>query len=594
MTPECELYMVLFVVILFQFAMIAHEMVDRTLVNFIVYPLHSILDTAILLLPCLFMRMRWARRYGWTVVALFSVWAIAQVLYFRVYKDLMPFTAWLLTENVNGLLVNSIVGLLKPIDSLMLIVPVGEYVWYRKRLRKRIDAEKKIGKRVALQAIVGIVMLAALSLGANLYSTHYEDVVLNGRRNFMEFTIWRKYTIFYQKKEYFIDNGFFVLAGYSAYDTWKEAKPLTGEEKAQIDGFLLHSCPHYTDNRFAVQGRKNLIFIIVESLNSWAVNFEIDGRKVAPTLSALCTADSSITALRVQPQVKYGHSSDAHFIYNTGLLPVNSGVVTISYCDLPYPSLAKALKGYNAVEIVCDEATFWNQNHTAKSYGFSRLYDKNDMQAELKKWHNYSDGALIDEARRLIPRLRQPFFAQMVTLSMHQPYDKAETPPTWISQSRQYTPEVLNYLERVHFLDCKIGEFIRFLKQRGLYANSVIAIASDHNNMDWNYVQRRADVRPSDKEVALFIMNTRQTLHHDYIVGQVDVFPTLLDVMGANAYGWKGLGHSLLRQPRVESATLWTGAVEGNNRSPLARQQQRTWIISNLMVTKNYFGGGKK
>lgn len=87
--------------------------------------------------------------------------------------------------------------------------------------------------------------------------------------------------------------------------------------------------------------------IIVESLNSWLINFKLDSIEVTPHLNQLCQENNSILALHIQPQVKSGRSSDAHFMYNTGLLPINNGAVAVRFGEAEYPSLAKALKGIN-------------------------------------------------------------------------------------------------------------------------------------------------------------------------------------------------------------------------------------------------------
>lgn len=90
----------------------------------------------------------------------------------------------------------------------------------------------------------------------------------------------------------------------------------------KIENYLDKYGNHYTDNNYSVSERKNLILIIVESLNSWVINFKIDNIEVTPFLNQLCCQSNSIVALKMQPQVKDGRSSDAHFIYNTGILPL--------------------------------------------------------------------------------------------------------------------------------------------------------------------------------------------------------------------------------------------------------------------------------
>jgi lipoteichoic acid synthase len=94
----------------------------------------------------------------------------------------------------------------------------------------------------------------------------------------------------------------------------------------------------------------------------------------------------------------------------------------------------------------------------------------------------------------------------------------------------------------------------------------------------------------ADREVAFVLLNTPYTISYEETAGQIDVYPTLLDVMGCNEYGWKGLGYSLFRTP-VESAVYWDGSSLGNRRSPLYSRQTQAWDISRLMITGDFFSG---
>ena len=92
----------------------------------------------------------------------------------------------------------------------------------------------------------------------------------------------------------------------------------------------------------------------------------------------------------------------------------------------------------------------------------------------------------------------------------------------------------------------------------------------------------------ADREVALLLLNTPYTVSYEAVAGQIDIYPTLLDVMGCNEYPWKGLGYSLLRTP-VKSAVYWDRSVVGDTRSPLVPRQREAWDISNLILTGHYF-----
>ena len=69
----------------------------------------------------------------------------------------------------------------------------------------------------------------------------------------------------------------------------------------------------------------------------------------------------------------------------------------------------------------------------------------------------------------------------------------------------------------------------------------------------------------------------------------LDIYPTILDIMGCNDYYWKGLGHSIFRNPQPDCATHCVGMEAGNTQSPLLDYYRRAWDISTLIIRGNYF-----
>lgn len=92
----------------------------------------------------------------------------------------------------------------------------------------------------------------------------------------------------------------------------------------------------------------NLVFLIVESLPYRAVT--LNDSILTPTLCNLVN-DSSVITLPCKVLTRYGRSSDAQFMYNTGLLPLRTEPLVASYAHNNYPSLAKAL-GKESLEVI--------------------------------------------------------------------------------------------------------------------------------------------------------------------------------------------------------------------------------------------------
>lgn len=526
------------------------------------YGLRSISDALLLLLPFWLIPHKLRGYYVSIIIFLFTFWGLAQLWYYRTYDDLMPFSSFLLIENLSPLLMRSVKASMRHTDIFFIALPIFLFFLYRLFFLKLIR-EAKIKKSKNASYVVIILCFSLFVHAANAYSYYKKEK----DRTFIQ--IGGKYVNTYSNISYFELNGFVAYCIYSFVDELLENRTLNSEEKKEIETYLSQSCLKYSDNRFSAKGKPNLIMIVVESLNSWTINFCIDSIEVTPNLNRLYKEENSIVALHMQPQVKNGRSSDAHFMYNTGLLPIQNGAVAVRFGKMPYPSISKALKEYQSVTMFCDDAKFWNQKNAFDSYGFTQLYDKH----AFRDIEDINDHTLLEEAANRLENIPSPFYLQLITISMHYPYDKLYIPSTEISLSQMYTKEIRNYLETVHFCDDAIGKFIQKLKQMGIYENSIIAIVSDHNEVDKNQVEGRKKALPEDQETVMIILNTPQKKQYDVPIDQIDVYPTLLDLMGGNRYDWKGLGYSIFRKKDV-------------TRLPLKEEREK---ISNLMITKGYF-----
>ena len=523
----------------------------------------SLANALLLLAPYWLLRRRW-RWLVWIPLTLLTVWCLMQVCYCRAYDDLMPWQSLTLTQNVNSTLAATTLSLLRWQDLLILVPYLLLVALCLLGRRTREDGERI---RPFLLSLAGCLLLSLA--GYLVKGENYEKRFLHNFSN----------------RGYFAQNGMIPYGAFSLYQALFNNHKVTDEERAMVDRFLAEDCPNYTDNPYSADGRRNLVLIIVESLHTWPIGMQVDGREVTPVMNSLVAGDSLIYAPHVLFQTSHGHSSDAHFIYNTGLLPLRDGVVAVHHGDGPYPTLAAALPGYDCREIICTPGVNWNQNVTARTYGFDTLYTRKHLAAALKRQCNIDDAALVDYAGGLLPSLHQPFFLEMVTMTMHAPYTDGKLPPSWITASDTLNAEARGYLNCVHLTDSCIGVFINDLQRHGLAGNTVLAIVSDHTQLYRNRVMGISDYDavPDDWGIPLIIAGCDTTLRYDAVIGQVDVYPTLLDVMGANAYPWKGLGHSILRYPVAGAIQPRNMSVIGDS-TALTPQQRKAWDISRLLI----------
>lgn len=545
--------------------------------------LHTLLvcsaDALLLLLPSLLMRRHW-RWVQWPLLALLTAWGVAQLMYFPTYSDLMPLSSFVLWQNLDSLVVDSALGNWARRDWIFVLpfvaLAAADVLWLS---RSDSDVAPLTGWRNVLRVLVALAVLRVTAdVVAYTAFWHKSSTIAEYLND--------NYThVKVSHASYMADNG---LAGYLAYCACVEIAQhhdLSDAETERVKQFIF-SMPRYSDNTHSAH-RDNLVLIVVESLNSWVLDLRIDGREVTPVLNALCADTANIVGRHMRRQVKNGGSSDGHFMYNTGLLPLEQRAVAMVYPDAHYPTLNQALQRPVTMHICGDQPALWNTQVTALTYGYHTFHGAPELQPLLKFSLWQWDKVIFEAATHYLDTISQPFVAQIITLGMHEPYNRTDVPESWISHCGHYTPKLRNYLERTAVFDRELGLFLQRLRQQGLYDNSLIVIVSDHNELVDNEPSGRPSIDPDGRDCLFLVLNSGQGSYIERPFGQIDVYPTLLDLMGANDYDWKGMGYSLMRHPLVTSAA--TSPVDTYGSGPLLPRQTEAWDISRLMITSRWF-----
>ena len=296
-----------------------------------------------------------------------------------------------------------------------------------------------------------------------------------------------------------------------------------------------------------VEGEKNLIFILVESYLAETSDLVVDGKEITPFLNSLKRDSTVYYNGHMRPNVNMGESSDGQFIYLTGLLPLKCEItINIAkdktFCGLP-AMLMKSGKLKHSHIIVPTSPSFWEQDKMNDRYGIEQMYSKFDSDKSMHGYEDLNDEQVFTMAAKTEASAVQPFFSLVVTMSMHNPYNKCVEHGFKIADKR-YSAEYLNYLVDCHYTDMQIARYFDALKQLGLYDKSVIVITADH---DAHPVHLNVGEHTISNELPLYIINGGIDSNHAWTgpCNQLDVYTTLLDIYGVQS-DWRGLGHTLL------------------------------------------------
>lgn len=533
--------------------------------------IHRLADAMFFALPAWgIRRKKWLFPY----ICVVTLYLLANVWYYRNYGTIMPLTSFLLVQNLSTI-GNSVLFSIRWIDLLLILPPLVFMIGYRYNqiIQRKNHRGGELFKKQKLAAVLCLITLSIIIgqdyVFARCYAVHqhpiyrYKTEPMVGMREYGIVNFWI--------------SQFTLLKG------------CTKEEIKDAGRFIEISKQRRADTQLVTSHNKNLIIILTESLCAWPINLTIDGTEVTPYLNSLTRDTSVLSFMKVLPQIKDGRSSDAQLLINTGLLPLNSGATSVIYgSSNTYPSLPKALKkkGYVSIILTCDNKTVWNQEAAARNYGFDRFYERMDnghMRPE-------SDYYLFTNSLPILQKLHQPFYAQLVTFSGHDPIETEFE--SSLRQADIPNRKVMNYLIITQYVDHCIQEFITSLRDAGLYDNSIIVIVGDHDSIiSRNLYEGRPERSLEDRFIPLFILNAPLKAETDKVIAQSDIYPSLLDLMGLADYPFPGLGESIFRNS-CNCAVNWDGKWVGDNTDDSVRQARfEMWRISDILLRSNFFEG---
>lgn len=156
-------------------------------------------------------------------------------------------------------------------------------------------------------------------------------------------------------------------------------------------------------------------------------------------------------------------------------------------------------------------------------------------------------------------------------------------------------PRDRNYIEATHEFDIQLGKFLSTLKRKNLYANTIIAITGDHHAPHASLSDKLNTIF-----VPLIILNSGTHLKYKETAGQIDIFPTLLDIMGIESYvipmngkEYRGLGRSLIGNDPPVKAMSATGKIYSKGKehqnSEAYTDLEQSWKTGQLIILSRYF-----
>lgn len=540
---------------------------------------------------CFIMIPYWVlgRRWRWTVIIpllILPVFLLANIWNYRFFGKPLIGTGLLQIGSVRGVVVKSVGDLIRLIDFVIpLLSLIAIYVWFRFRKQVAGCRISRYWKAILSLSCFGIWLLPQ-TVVVIWTMTKRPDLAAKAFKANSNIIACR---VIENQGQVLNDFGVVCLFYTDCLEDKKSLtmkRNLTQEEIDEVTVFLSDNSesavPPVAD--FSQNSGKNLIYIIVESFDAGCYEYESEGHILMPNLRELAQEEGTVFTKEMRSQVSVGISSDGHLTTITGVLPLRKFPVantisgSISFTSLPmqYPERpAYLFKG--------NKSWVWNSQIYWRAFGFNNFYAEEDISPDAGL-NEEVDAKLFDFAlKKIKEENNRPFFATILTMSMHAPFTFGlPVIPEWIKNASDLTEEQKRFYSTANYFDRCLAKFINDLKEAGLYDDSVIVIVSDHS---LNMVDSG---RKLSDNIVFLATNTGVTEYITRVSGQVDIYPTVREIMGFAAE-YNGLGHSIL-DPQLNSAVSLDGEVFGDSMSPYVGQQRRAWDISEMILCGDYFG----
>ncbi|MGE5237140.1 MAG: LTA synthase family protein [Acidobacteriota bacterium] len=537
------------------------ELVDRPLWQGAMTLVAS--GAALFALPVALVPGRARRWMAFSIVAMLTAVAVADLVYMRYFGNIIPVVAVLGARQV-GRVEGSIVALLHGTDLWLLPAPLAGLL-----LALRGPAvDPPGGRRRSLGvagALVGICLLAALPAGRAIRAALQDPSTT--RQVFSQQSLIGQWGV----------ANLHLLNAASTLRDALDRGPLSAAERERVVAFFRAQAAAAPGEAtgFAVAHGANLLLIQVESLQEWAVGAVIGGHPVMPTLAALRHRGLYFSA--VFDQTGEGRSSDGEFAALNSLHPLPEGAVAFRCAHNHFVALPGILRraGYTTLSAHPFERGFWNRAILHPAYGFSHSMFRSELgPGETIGW-GLADGAFFTRMEPELERLPRPFFAFLITLGLHHPFDAFPDRHKDLDVGDLRNTPLGNYLSAMHYFDESLKQLLDTLAADGLLDDTVVALYGDHEagfSIDQRIVDL-AGIGPWDPSYTLRIRRVPflVLLPHDAISaeipvvgGHVDIAPTLLFLLGLPRPG-NFLG-SVLYPGRDAVAAMWDGSVVAPDR----------------------------
>ncbi|MCT6847736.1 MAG: LTA synthase family protein [Lactobacillus helsingborgensis] len=488
------------------------------------------------------------RKSYWILIAtdlVLSLWLFANILYYREFSNFLSLSIIKTSGSTADNLGKSIVGITRATDFLTFIDIAFVIILMVSKIVKYDLRPLKLKFNLLLEGI------AVLLIGINLMMAQKDRPGLLTRT---------------------FDNSYIVkylgMNEYAVYDAFKTAQ--TSEQMAKANVSDLQAVKKYLKLNYVkpnsaytgVAKGKNVMVIHLESFQQFLIGYKWKGKEVTPNLNKLYHAKNTLSFSNFYNQVGQGKTSDAEMMLENSLFGLQSGSAMSSYGTSntfeSAPAILNQQGGYTTAVMHGGAGSFWNRNNAYKQFGYEYFMPLSYYQNKPKYYIGYGlkDKIFFSQSIKYIERLPQPFYLKLITVTNHYPYDLDKKNQS-IAKTETGDETVDGYVQTAHYLDQAIGQLMRWLQKTGLAKNTLLVFYGDHYGISGNHHKASAELLNQDEFTnfdnlkfqrvpLMFHMRGLKGGIKKTYGGEIDVLPTLLNLLGIKNQKTIQFGHDLL------------------------------------------------
>ena len=498
-----------------------------------------------------------------------SILLFANIIYYREFTDFLTIKTIFGSANATKNLGSGVIAMMQPLDLFYWIDAFVLIYVYKKFVSKNRD-ERIFKKRWAFATVAASIALFAANLGLAEIS----------RPQLLTRTFDRNYIVKYL--------GINVFTLYDGIKTAQANQVRASADSSDMAAVLDYLGTHYAEPNEANFGQaegKNVVYIHLESMQQFLIDLSLTDEtgmtaEVTPFLNSLYHSSDSYSYSNIFHQTGQGKTSDAELMLDNSLfgLPQGSAFTQIG-ADNTFqsaPAILGETFGYTSAVFHGNVGSFWDRDNVYKSFDYDYFFDAGSsytLTDENSVEYGLKDKLFFQESAQYLEQLPQPFYAKFITVSNHFPFPEDEMNNTFTLDTGDETID--GYFNTARYADEALAEFFQYMKDAGLYDNTLFVLYGDHFGISSSRNETLAPLIGANPDLwgaydDAMMQRVPFIIHNpgsgtgqisDVYGGQIDILPTVMHLLGVDTSAYVQLGQDLMSAQNEGIVVFRNGSI---------------------------------